>query len=209
MAEDQATMLHLVPDIEEEKDVVDNRSPLNKAKGDILDFLRQAGAEGKYNYRLERISGTEAEDEMESERNAEKFRAECLKIIARKRQAERLYASAKRARLQPAIALPPRYQVLLQRQGGPPPHKIEREPFDTNDESTWGNIPKVVLFEEVKKLREDLAVAKQANATICTIEQTSQEELKRRRVQLVTTNDRTRRAIQIKKWSLAKFGREL
>ena len=206
MAEDQASMLHLVPDIEEEENVVDNRAPLDKAKGDILYFLRQAGAEGKYNYRLERISGTEAEDEMESETNAEKFHAECMKNIVRKREAERLYASAKRAR--PALPpLPPRYQV--QRQGGSPPHKIEREPFDRNDESTWGNIPKVPLFEEVKELREDLAVAKQANATICAIEQTSQEELKRRRVQLVTINNRARRSIQIKKWSLAKFGREL
>lgn len=209
MAEDQASMLHLVPDIEEEENVVDNRAPLDKAKGDILYFLRLAGAEGKYNYRLERISGTEAEDEMESERNAEKFHTECMKIIVRKREAERLYASAKRARpaLPPLPPLPPRYEV--QRQGAPPPHKIEREPFDRNDESTWGNVPKVLLFEEVKELREDLAVAKQANATICAIEQTSQEELKRRRVQLVTINDRARRAIQIKKWSLAKFGREL
>lgn len=205
MAGDQASMLHLVPDTGEEEDVVDNRSPLNKAKGDVLYFLRQARAEGKYNYRLERISGTEAEDNIESETKIEKFEEECVKIILRKRQVERLFASAKRARVEPA--LPPRYQG--RRQGGSPPHKIEPGPFDKNDESTWGNIPKMVLSEEEKEIREDLAVAKVATATICAIEQTSQEELKRRLVQLATIDHRITMAIQIKKWSLEKFGREL
>jgi len=165
----QEPIVHLVDDKEElDGEASSNYDHATKLHNDILYFLEIAGVAKSWNSRLQRIRGSDEEDQAEKSRKIDEFVAYCEK--KRDQQQQQPFRPSKKAKTNPHP------------QRGP--YQIELEPVDVNDKSAWSNIPRFQLCEEEADLRQAHDVALQASTELCTLEHTEKAERQRRKCRL-------------------------
>lgn len=193
----QAVLAHVIPDANEEEsdEEVPARSNtrLGKLRYDVDYFLRLAGEENKWNYKMERISGSEAEDMAQDHSSMMASIAECRKLFDKrndKTKAKRkpevgLERPAKKTKLEVRLeALRPIHAPQLQRGSGERSVVVEQEPVDLTNKSEVKKL-RLKTFEEIEVVQEALAAAIKSFKVICELERIGQEEHSRRMRQLV------------------------